>query len=905
MSGKSKSVTVGYWYKVLYHMGLGIGPIDAFLEFRGGTKTAWAGTQTASGTLTINQPNLWGGEKDQGGIVGSLDVMLGEVTAQPNARLLSNLSGAALNPNGGSAGAEVPAWRGMATVAYQGRYGAMNPYAQKASYKFQSTKAHWDAPGCWYPEKCEVVVSSGVNMQGTGWDYQIENFTEPNTVWNNFTIPVDGWMNGPELPIGTGSPTWPLMRSNIWLRRTITCNVPNITLNFAADNACFVFIDGKQVGASNPTNAPISNNQNNPVSVNLNNYQGTHVFVIKAVAEINAADDSGNVVTLSITGPSLIAMNPAHILYYAHTAQHMGAKPRAVMNDASFQAAADWFYSQGIGLCTAYDPSQESTDDFIARICKVAGCSTSRDPVDGTWYLDVANGVYTLASLPILTDDDILDFSVQPSILDNAVNSVGVQYFDVQQKADAATPPIEALGLVTTFGTIHQDLQYNEIATSALATRVAQRELASTATPTHGFQLTTTRVTSGWRSGSYFRVQAPKRGIADMVCIAGDIDTGTLKSGAVQMTAVEDIYTMPQSSYVNGEPGIDTGAPGVPGSITQQTVMEVPYVVTAGQLDANTLAGLDAATGFVMAFAANPGRQRDYTVQVAPHGSTAFASAGNGDFCGIAQIAVGDPLQGAVPATAFTLASANGLSAVQVGSAALWDAEIVRVDAIDPVALTVRLGRGCADTVATSHAANSTIYFFGDESFFDTTQYTSGESLDVKLLANTGSQQQDPSTAIAQTVALAGRLALPYPPGLLRIGGNPYPATVSGTFTVTWAHRNRVSQADQLVDASMASVTPADNTRYHLKFVDASGNLLVERTDIGATTASVVLNYTGTVTLTLETIDDGGVSLQHHTVTFAYTPPSPAPGASALTATAYTPVFNGIIYDGGNAGTGA
>ncbi|WP_282271811.1 hypothetical protein [Stenotrophomonas sp. PS02298] len=145
MGGKSKSTTVGYWYEIAFHSGLGIGPIDAYLEFFGGDKTAWKGEATHSQTIQINAPTLWGGEKDQGGIVGSVDLMFGEPTQQPSSRLA------------GIFGPQQPAWRGLATLVFAGKYGAMNPYPQKASHKIRRILAGWDDE-CWYPGKAAIPM---------------------------------------------------------------------------------------------------------------------------------------------------------------------------------------------------------------------------------------------------------------------------------------------------------------------------------------------------------------------------------------------------------------------------------------------------------------------------------------------------------------------------------------------------------------------------------------------------------------------------------------------------------------------------------------------------------------------------------------------------------------------------
>src|SRR5690348_18455859 len=86
--GGSKKQTVGYWYDWAMAFGWCKGPVDALLELRGGDKTAWQGRMTASGQITINKPNLWGGEDStsggSGGIVGTMDVMFGEAAQAPN-----------------------------------------------------------------------------------------------------------------------------------------------------------------------------------------------------------------------------------------------------------------------------------------------------------------------------------------------------------------------------------------------------------------------------------------------------------------------------------------------------------------------------------------------------------------------------------------------------------------------------------------------------------------------------------------------------------------------------------------------------------------------------------------------------------------------------------------------------
>jgi len=877
--GKGGKVTVGYHYRVAYHAGLGIGPIDAFLEFRAGDKTAWAGNLTASGTIHIDQPNLFGGEKDQGGIQSDVDVMFGEADQVPSAYLKQTF------------GPQVPAWRGLSTLVFKGgRYGAMNPYPQKPAYKILRAVKGWDDDQCWYPQKAVIWMSAIAGAADSG-SYTFDGTTAHMTPGYNAAEAAVTVAPGEVLAINIvagGYSLWPSDGDAPVGRKPWRCTL-NVSLNGAAPVAYFTTeydTAAAALAAASATQVLLAT-------------PGNYVIYLWD-GDTEGGNNRGNLTFNAVVGP-VRGVNPAHILYYARTQNDMGREATTNMHDASFRGAADWYYAQGFGLCTEYDPANESLDDFIARIEKVAGCSMSRSPIDGLWYLDVANGVYDLASLPILTDDDILDFSESPGLHDSAPNSKSVQYFDPAQKESISTAPVQAMALIDAFGTLHDQVSYPEVPTSGLALRLADRDLRADVTPKRAFTLTTTRISYAWRVGTYFRLQSPKRGIADMVCILAEKSTGTLKSGAIKITASQDIYSLATVSFVDTEHGVDTRHSPIAVPIVTQIAIEAPYIVLCATLASSTLNGLDNEAAFVLAAAVDPAASRDYTMQLSPHAADAYSNVGSGEWCPTALIVEGDTMIGAAPRTAFTLASATGLASVDVGSWALWDDEIVRIDAIDSSANTLTLGRGCADTVPAPHAENSRILFVDAAFASEATELIAGESVDIRLLTNAFGSQLDPSNATSMTVALVGRAALPYPPGRVTVAGTDAPASVSGSFTVTWAHRNRVAQADQLVDTSMPDVTPAPNTRYGLRFRRADTSaVLVERADIGPSTADVTLSYAGAVTMELWCIDDIGTSLQMHRRTFDYLPPSSP--ADVITATAYTPVYDGIIYDGGNAG---
>lgn len=899
--GKKKS-TIGYWYKPLFHHGLCEGPIDTFIEFRTGDKTAWSGDLSSSGRINVNKPDLFGGETDQGGLVGDLDVMFGEATQQPNDFLLAQL------------GDQVPAWRGLASVVWRGgRYGAMNAYPQTAAYKVTRILGNWvDEP--WYPETARILVGAFTGpvpgLETLAWSLDTDGGLSTKTDSFIFT--------------GAGETTLTVVMT---MSGRIEYRAYNDDVH-VVDEAYPQFITAHSSGAAiNGSDNIYSLSISDPAQTYYLNYKPADDLVQEAFpfsgqqlivqAKNNAtitvtadpvdANQNGpspqfiNIEAVASGAPSSsYSMNLAHVLYQAETDPGMGREPVVNIDDASWRAGADWFYANGFGICTTRDPSSESVSDFIERVQKVGACSSTRSLVDGKLYLDIANGIYTLADLPILTDDEILDFSEQPTTLGTATNSVSIKFFDVDAKQSITTPPTQALDLIDAYGLIHEVIEYPEIPSASLALRVAARQLLSTATAVRAFDLKVMPgVATGLRPMTYVRLQCAKRGIADMVCLVATKEEGTLKSGAISLQLTEDIYSLPQTRNIEVDPDAGAGSgQAAPNPIVTQRAFEAPYTDVAGSLDSKDLKSLGVDACYVESVAIAPAGGLSYSLQTQPDGGS-YAEQASGQWCPSALIVEADDTK---TATAFTLANASNMGAVGIDGAAMWGDEVVRIDDITPSGsgYEITLARGCADTVPQTHAAGGRIWFYDTFSAADSTEYTADEVVNVKLLTRAANSLLDISDATAMSVTLQGRASLPYAPGQVTVASSDWPDTVAGEFDLAWAHRNRVLQADQVIDTTADSFTQPDNQRYGLSFKDSGGTVLVDRDDIGPGAATVSLAYTGDVTMELWTIDDVGVSWQRHEHTFAYTPASPEPAESTITATAYTPVFTGTIIDGGN-----
>lgn len=876
----SRSTTIGKHYLVAFHNLLGY-PADALLEFRVGEKTAWSGKVSVNTRIAVDQPNLFGGESDQGGVSGPLAVMFGDAAQLPSDYLTTTF------------GDRTVAWRGFTTVAWEGGiYGANNPYPQKPSYKGRWIKNMWEG-GCWYPQKAEVTLAGGVNSEivylwrNTYSSRDKSDISDITMSRRDVVIPA-----GATVTVGFPSNATPddnprriflqdlagtVLYDSGWLGLVSDQAALNAALT-AANKASLI-------GPIRPL-GPDTDSGIMPVATTSTRMRSIIAYLHGTSASLSykiyqpARDDRQ------------LGMNPAHIFYFLQTQPGRGAESIDNMADLNLRAAADWFHAQGFGLCGTRKAASVSPADYMRHIEQVAACSFTRSVTDGRFYIDIANGEYDLQSLPVLTDDDVLGFKEVPTVLDDAVNSVSVKYFDPAKKLSVSTPPVRALGLIASYGENHQTFDYPEIPTDTLASRVALRELLNFITPTRKFELDTKDTTSDWRRGQYVRVQLAKRGIADMVCIVGQIEHGKLESGGNSLVLVQDVYSLPATSYVQAEHGIDTRPSSAPVAITAQAAFEAPYFKVCTRLSSADLAVLAPDAGYLMAVAANPAQSRDFTLSVADAGNE-YTDVGLGDFCPTALVVEAAGLE----SSAFTLSDAQRLSGVGAGEPVLWGNEICRVDAIDAGALTITLGRGCADTVPQPHAAGERLFFFADDVAYDTTEYTDGEDVSVKLRTNTGSERLPIAAATPMTVEFAARAARPYPPAKLQVGGQwPAPAAATGDVVLTWAQRNRVLQADQLLDWNAPSVTPQSDTRYGIRILTGGGQLIVERSNVAGDTATLRCAAAGAINVQVWAINDNGPSLQRVEFTLDYTPAG-GNTESAIDAPTWSP--QQTIIDGG------
>lgn len=137
--GSSKKQTVGYRYYLGMHLAICHGPVDAVTEIQVGERQAWSGNLAASGRINLAAPELFGGEKREGGVSGAVNVTFGEATQTANDYLQAKV------------GTPQPAYRGILGLILRQVYiAANNPYIKPWAVRVKRCFRDW------YPTKAEI-----------------------------------------------------------------------------------------------------------------------------------------------------------------------------------------------------------------------------------------------------------------------------------------------------------------------------------------------------------------------------------------------------------------------------------------------------------------------------------------------------------------------------------------------------------------------------------------------------------------------------------------------------------------------------------------------------------------------------------------------------------------------------
>lgn len=748
----AKSVVTGYQYYIGMMMALCAGPVDAIIGIKVGDKVMpFASNITqADGhqRIWINQPECFGGTKQEGGILGHVNFYYGDQNQTANSYLAGKFGGTA------------PGWRGLCYAVLEGG-GA------------------WFLPG-------GLGFYVGTTQYIKNWAFIIQRCPTPSGMDSSkakIAVPVTTAF------VGTGSGTLSgVSAGGSAVTETITLKATDAT-HFSVTGSISGSIGTATVGT------PFASTR-----VNFTINAGSTAFVAGDKFQIGI--DTG------------FDANPAYILMDLMMDANAGlAIPITLFDTASFQAAANTLYSEGMGLSLFLD-SQNTADTVIQEIIKTCDLVIYTDPSTGLWTLKLVRADYDPATL---TEFTIADTVATPqwhrASWPETINEVKVEYVDRAANFTARIAQAQESANYSVQGALNSvKLDFHGLTNATTGGKVAMRVLKSVSYPLAQFTLKFNRKAWNLRPGSVFKLTwQPPSGPAfvGMVLRVNSIRYGTMDGGEIEVEAVEDIFSVANTAYPPPGPGgwDDPLAPAA--AVVAQKLIELPYWIVAQNRYVGAMASRGDTTTFRAQIWTNAGGSYGETnglEAMTPSGllaSTYSYRTAATDATGFTIAAGGTDIAKMVDLSTDSggLGRGDNLAYFEdTGEIVAWQ---TCTDNGDGTFTFAPILRGLFDTVPATHASGGRVWFMSAGiAATQPSAFAADQTVQVKILPHNPLGTLPIAAATAVSFTTASRAWQPYPPGNVKVNTLDYsawPTTTIGDNALTWAHRNRVSEGSGLL----------------------------------------------------------------------------------------------------------
>ena len=148
---KKKKQTIGYKYFANGHFVLCHGPIDSIVKISFQDKDAYLNEEKENKTIYINKPSLFGGDEQQGGVQGNIELLFGHADQQKSS-VLQRICAKISNAFGGL----ISAYRGVCSVVFDNVYIGTAPNMPDSKWRVKRIHTRHDGQVQWYDEKAEI-----------------------------------------------------------------------------------------------------------------------------------------------------------------------------------------------------------------------------------------------------------------------------------------------------------------------------------------------------------------------------------------------------------------------------------------------------------------------------------------------------------------------------------------------------------------------------------------------------------------------------------------------------------------------------------------------------------------------------------------------------------------------------
>lgn len=850
--------------------------------------------KTGDTSIAVNKPNIFGGDKQEGGWVGTIDIHTGKPSTLRQNEYLAEQDSSL-----------VSSFPYLSHLVFRGptldkgfQLVSMSGMLKDVLYWPKRTRIKDDGSEQWYKIRpsdnavvCEIGEISVVHTNGSLLN-DIPEFTynfSGNATERYYTN--SNGINGVAQSTSYGGVENPTFTETIFLQPVNAAELNDFDLvrieaSVVADareldfsltntsNTYFLSVD--RTGAENEQKTL------NIVAV-VNRSTGFPYIEITGLGTIGSPSSSFFNMTLTSTTRALdsfeytkpseaVDINPIHKVREIITDDTAMNKPEAMINDANFKAAADRIWNEGLGVSGSFTGKscKEAIDELLYHI--EAGIRVNRQT--GLYEIILfRDDLLDLDNAQIFDKGNIKTFSIETANIDDVINSVNVNYYDRDNIKDSSFS-LDEIGSILSNQSNAETLDFPYFMNRRNAELVGNWKLKQLSTPTRKGSFTTGKYDA--RKINRYDVVKLTWHNQNMIEVPIRIMKIGLGDGRDNTVTLDWVEVIPYSSIVF--PAINVDPPTsvvLPPQPNQSVAFEMPYfeaVQRFGQTQVDTELANNPDLGYLMVATKKPQNNSINALLFTDNG-TGYQQTSIVDYCPVVQL---DQDISYLDAS-FAVKNVSAISQAEVGTLILCDKELMVYQSYDTETKILTVKRAALDTVPKPHSQDAVFYFYDAFNAFDSEQYVLSEVIDAKVLTTTPSGVQELDDVTALSVEMDARPIRPYPPANVKINDEYYPIEIETDLVVTWVDRNRLQQTGGSIlgwtDGGVALESGA-STMLTIKELDVD-NLVIATHNINATgtntytlTIAAMQAETRSIEVIAKTVRDGYESYQYfqHTV---------------------------------------
>lgn len=881
MGSKAKPQTIGFHYKLGVVMALSHSPVDYISEIIIGEKTVWSGS-IKDGSFTTHQPELFGGEKKEGGVSGEITILSGERNQQLN-KYVQIFRG------------ETSAQRGLLTVIFGGpktpqknnvaltdwNKSTLGDEIYKELVKImtiryrEGTTGRLKSPKESNREAPLIDVLNVINGRSKEeisddlLDFYLKEISTGNRsgyAYTSFNDEVRYW-NKPNLQRSQLA----ALKAQYGSNRAVALRYTKI---ITVDNRPYVHIQDTRL--SNGRYAGIWTNDNffkdyvidarqqnspaytEPFTWGTSPYLKPCWFRVQSISNgwthgtwyPEKAIIDGGTIDIEEGGQKkklqINDMNPAHILYKVMTNKDwgMGYNPHD-LDETSFKKAADTLYNERFGMSLLWDTSK-TIEDFNSDVLDAIDGVIRVNVLSGKFELVLIRDDYNIDDLPILDEDSVVEIKrFERAAWGDSANEIVLTYKDRMEK-DVVLTKQNLAAIEIQRGVISSAQTYKGIHTPHIAEMIASRELKLMSSSVAKVSLKVNRLHYLLQNGDVFVLSWEELGIKRMVCRVASIVKGEFDDGTIDIEAVEDIFGVSSSMFNAVDDGTrkDLHASFAPAVVKNGRVVEASYhdiqtAVEPAMLEAVTNL-VDEGSAFAITLVEKPSQATiRYDLYSSVAGRPYNLAASDVYFTPVFKLAhnVG------IDFTEFQIDDIkNQPSELTDDMYLLIGDECMGIASIDYGESKIVVRRGILDTLPAYHSFGDVGYIVSRSSASDANIYSVKGSLKYKAVSEGINSATSINDAIELTANLVGRAARPAPVNSVFINNATYPESIGAkdTISLRWATRNRktVTPSNVYWGSNPIEAEEGQTVNVRLKNPETE-ELLFEKTEISETALDI------------------------------------------------------------------